>query len=35
MITPDVGSLEYIEETNIIVVKDTRRSSRACAARSR
>jgi type IV pilus assembly protein PilQ len=24
MITPDVGSLEYIQETNVIVVKDTR-----------
>lgn len=24
MITPDVGSLEYIEETNVIMVKDTR-----------
>ena len=24
MITPDVGSLEYIQETNVIMVKDTR-----------
>jgi len=24
MVTPDVGSLEYIEETNVLMVKDTR-----------